>query len=1167
MEDCEKWRLNPLVNPKTKRKIKPGGHAYKKLLDECGDLGGASQTTTTRQTTTVVESDCDKWRRDPLTNPKTGRKIKRSSPIYKKLEKDCNELSTRQATTINEPSTSTIQGQTINEPSTSTIQATTINEPSTSTIQGQTTVVVESDCDKWRRNPLTNPKTGRKIKRSSPIYKKLEKECSESSTRQATTVLPSIQGQTTTVVESDCDKWRRDPLTNPKTDRKIKYGGPIYKKLEKECSDSSIEEETLVYLNPELCEEWFKNKKIDPRTKKTLTPEEYKSVAEKCIEFRIKELDDECEKFFNDTTLNPKTNKKITRAEYNYYHEACQPIYGCSKLTLQNFFNLKYPITPFIERLRPNTEIAPVIDINRLKLNRVKAQLVKDHNITTDKINSLVEYNDHIFKSDYVFTGFFLSQIFYYYPTFIDDISKICPQFLYLYGNNLIEPPTYNRSYHRETEVNLAQTQGIEYIKRHDNLGFDLAIIFFMLKSFKFNGTNAVNLRDIRFQTVEVNFDHELDKNKYDVYTINGVKYYRKKSQYIHVVNFKHLKFTSEIPRKRIGNFIYNYDRYTTAISGSVDILIKNMKHSVAINILNGYSEPPNGEDGTSEPPNGEDGTSEPPNGEDGTSEPPNEDGKCNEYFIPLVSDYPFNGEETILYNSLPLVNVLVVDSNEFFRDKTDISGTLNHDYPTMFPMLFPTLKKQYITVNITPKLFVGPLPQDKNINCAVLNLKDLAQDIPKNFYNCQYLNINGCNITNIDDCYFDQSHTEEITIENSCTFSSIIGKLNGKNYPSRGLYFSSVGNTPYNQVDLNEVIECINRNSTSRRVYSLTLKGDINIIFPETNFNNIRDGCKLILDIMNNPSFTSVHPSLFNSNRDKIRTEIEECGLSRQTIVSFLTNIEFLSEVREPSEVIFVNFELDQGVPMPLDAREREDLEFNGIISKLFNDRNLRLENIDQSTCNYTIKQWINKIYINKHLGAVKVLLPDIKFYLQEMDSNSEFKDAACEIIEGAGRTCGDRVILSLLYISLQHKLYTIQPTIENIKKIYSVLVNGCYILDILEQIAREKVNSIRNVDEIEVYLAYPIKLRDKFSIPICANTMLFFGCASVSTDDLDVASLAVEAQLNNKERIVDYLSQQSLWTRLISEIYPDIFDDVDSLADNLIIKTKELMDQYSLK
>ena len=73
-------------------------------------------------------------------------------------------------------------------------------------------------CKDWKKNPLVNPETGRKIKKNGPTYKKLKKKCSEKKSDN-----------------KDCNKWNKNPLVNPETNRKIKKDGPTYKKFAKKC--------------------------------------------------------------------------------------------------------------------------------------------------------------------------------------------------------------------------------------------------------------------------------------------------------------------------------------------------------------------------------------------------------------------------------------------------------------------------------------------------------------------------------------------------------------------------------------------------------------------------------------------------------------------------------------------------------------------------------------------------------------------------------------------------------------------------------------------------------------------------------------------------------------------------------------------------------------------
>jgi hypothetical protein len=89
-------------------------------------------------------------------------------------------------------------------------------------------------CKKFKENSSRNPKTNRKIKINGPTYKKLNKQCEK-----------ILKGEVVVEDRRDtnyyCDKWKKNPGINPKTNRKIKIKGPTYKKLKKECDRIVIE--------------------------------------------------------------------------------------------------------------------------------------------------------------------------------------------------------------------------------------------------------------------------------------------------------------------------------------------------------------------------------------------------------------------------------------------------------------------------------------------------------------------------------------------------------------------------------------------------------------------------------------------------------------------------------------------------------------------------------------------------------------------------------------------------------------------------------------------------------------------------------------------------------------------------------------------------------------
>ena len=87
-EECEQWRRQPTINPKTKRTIKIGGPAYKNIEKACDPPVPK---------TMLSKEDCEVWRKHPGKHPLTKRKINQNAKngIYAQLLKLCSSPKSR----------------------------------------------------------------------------------------------------------------------------------------------------------------------------------------------------------------------------------------------------------------------------------------------------------------------------------------------------------------------------------------------------------------------------------------------------------------------------------------------------------------------------------------------------------------------------------------------------------------------------------------------------------------------------------------------------------------------------------------------------------------------------------------------------------------------------------------------------------------------------------------------------------------------------------------------------------------------------------------------------------------------------------------------------------------------------------------------------------------
>lgn len=86
---CEEWLKDPLVNPKTGRPIERDGPIYKKWEEKCKKLGLSHRPVATKK---MTWRKCQEFKKDPHTNPETGRKITPGSPTWRSIYKQCKNI-------------------------------------------------------------------------------------------------------------------------------------------------------------------------------------------------------------------------------------------------------------------------------------------------------------------------------------------------------------------------------------------------------------------------------------------------------------------------------------------------------------------------------------------------------------------------------------------------------------------------------------------------------------------------------------------------------------------------------------------------------------------------------------------------------------------------------------------------------------------------------------------------------------------------------------------------------------------------------------------------------------------------------------------------------------------------------------------------------------------
>lgn len=186
------------------------------------------------------------------------------------------------------------------------------------------------------------------------------------------------------------------------------------------------------------------------------------------------------------------------------------------------------------------------------------------------------------------------------------------------------------------------------------------------------------------------------------------------------------------------------------------------------------------------------------------------------------------------------------------------------------------------------------------------------------------------------------------------------------------------------------------------------------------------------------------------------------------------------------------------------------------------------------------------------------KALASKILSYLDKANTDPGFLEVFKEIIAEAKITCGDRVSLSILKMGINYKIMTVDKT--NLPELSHLLINGSFLLSTLENVARTKVKDINEarmqdlkesgkefdfeedgVDQIEVYLGYPIQLKAELDIPIDVEFMRFYTCSDLTEGDIEAAKEFANSSLLQSEAKYEQLVSDSTWKDALSNKYPE--------------------------
>ena len=174
-----------------------------------------------------------------------------------------------------------------------------------------------------------------------------------------------------------------------------------------------------------------------------------------------------------------------------------------------------------------------------------------------------------------------------------------------------------------------------------------------------------------------------------------------------------------------------------------------------------------------------------------------------------------------------------------------------------------------------------------------------------------------------------------------------------------------------------------------------------------------------------------------------------------------------------------------------------------------------------------------------NKGGETKKQLASNVLTYLKLAAADPEFRKTFYLVIEDAAKTCGDRMALSLLDLGIAHDLNKIET--DDIFRLGDFLLKGVFIMGLLQDLARIKIETLVMADPIEVYLGYPVMLKERLHLPINTTTMLYSACSGITPEDLNYAESYVNSKLTNGYEVVSFLITQDKWREALRKKFPE--------------------------
>ena len=198
--------------------------------------------------------------------------------------------------------------------------------------------------------------------------------------------------------------------------------------------------------------------------------------------------------------------------------------------------------------------------------------------------------------------------------------------------------------------------------------------------------------------------------------------------------------------------------------------------------------------------------------------------------------------------------------------------------------------------------------------------------------------------------------------------------------------------------------------------------------------------------------------------------------------------------------------------------------------------------------------RTWVNKLFWTadgkSKSDRSKAYFTSVANILNKSNEDESFRDDVfmpC-MLQGY-ESCGDRIALSIIHMSLRKQILETDP--KEAKRMSHLLVRGEYALELLEEIATDKIKTLGAVDEVEVHLGFLCRLKEDLKLPINLENMLYFDISYIKEEDLENAKTKVEEKLKLEKAIPDFLVKNPTWHNTLIALKAEEMKEIENEAE----------------